>query len=137
MSYKIRRVDYFYVTVKDRPGQAYQILEQIAGLGVNMLAFAATPTGPDDTQLTIFPEDSLKLQSVAKKSGLSLIGPHSAFLVQGEDELGGLVEFHKRLYQAGVNIYGSHGVTDGKGSYGYVVYVRAERYERAAEALGI
>jgi hypothetical protein len=41
--HKIRRVDYFYVTVRDEPGQAYQMLEQMAGLGINLLAFAAAP----------------------------------------------------------------------------------------------
>ncbi len=40
---KIRRVDYFYVSVKDEPGQAFKVLQQMADLGVNMLAFAAYP----------------------------------------------------------------------------------------------
>jgi hypothetical protein len=137
MSYKIRRVDYFYVTVKDEPGVAYQVLQQMAGLGVNLLAFAAIPTGPHTTQLTLFPEDSHSLQSVAKKSGMTLTGPHGAFLVQGSDELGALVEVHKKLYDANVNIFSSYGVTDGQSCYGYVIYVRPEEYEKAAQALGV
>jgi len=137
MSYRIRRINYFYVSVRDEIGQAYQILQQLAGLGINMLAFAAVPTGPDNVQMTIFPEDSRKLLSVAKKSGMALIGPHSAFLVHGEDELGALVEVHRLLYQVKINVYSSNGVTDGKGSYCYIIYVRPEDYERAAESLGV
>jgi hypothetical protein len=137
MEHKIRRVDYFYVAVKDEPGAAYQLLQQMAGLGVNLLAFAAVPTGPHTTQLTLFPEDSHSLQSVAKKSGMTLIGPHGAFLVQGSDELGALVEVHKKLYDADVNIFSSYGVTDGKCCYGYVIYVRPEEYQKATEALGV
>ncbi len=136
MSNSVRRVDYFYVTVRDQPGQAYQMLEQMAGLGINMLAFAAMPLGPDNTQLTIFPDDSPKLQSFAKKSGLKLIGPHGAFVVHGEDELGSLVEVHKTLYKAQVNVYG-YGVAQGTKCYGYIIYVRQEDYEKAAEALGL
>jgi hypothetical protein len=137
MKYKIRRVDYFYVAVKDEPGAAYQLLQQMAGLGVNLMAFAAVPTGPSTTQLTLFPEDSHALESVAKKAGMTLVGPHGAFLVQGSDELGALVEVHKKLYDANVNIFSSYGVTDGRTCYGYVIYVRPEEYEKAAQALGV
>jgi hypothetical protein len=56
---------------------------------------------------------------------------------QGDDELGALASVHEKLYQARVNVYASSGVTDGKGSYGYVVYVRPEEYERAAKALEV
>lgn len=137
MSYSIRRVDYYYATIKDQPGEAYQVLTDFADLGINLLAFAAVPTGPNSTQLTIFPGDSLDLEAVAKKSGLTLIGPYHALFVQGKDEIGALVEVHQKLYQAKVNVYASNGVSTGAGSYGYVVYVRPEEYQRATEALGI
>jgi len=42
---------------------------------------------------------------------------------------------HKKLYDAGINIYASNGVTDGKGDYGYVLYVRPEKFESAKEML--
>ena len=58
MAFKIRRVDYFYTTVKDQPGEAYRLLSQLADLGVNLLALTAVPIGPLHTQLTIFPEDT-------------------------------------------------------------------------------
>ena len=35
-----------------------------------------------------------------------------------------------------MDIYASVGVTDGGGSFGYVVYVREEQFEKAASALG-
>jgi hypothetical protein len=58
-------------------------------------------------------------------------------LVQGDDELGALAGIHEKLYEANVNVYASSGVSDGKGSYGYVIYVRPEEYERAAKTLGM
>jgi hypothetical protein len=133
----IRRVDYFYVTVKDEPGQAFQVLQQMAGLGVNLLAFAAVPTGPDTTMLTLFPEDSHNLQTVAKRAGMHLVGPHGAFLVRGSEGLGALVDVHETLYKANVNVYSSTAVTDGHSCFGYLIYVRPNEYDRAAVALGV
>jgi hypothetical protein len=137
MEHKIRRVDYFYVSVKDEPGQSLKVLTQMKDMGVNMLAFAAIPTGLHKTQLTLFPEDSLQLQSVAKRAGMNLVGPQGAFLVQGSDEIGALVGVHEKLYRAKVNIYSSTCVTDGHCCYGYIIYVRPEKYEDAAAALGL
>lgn len=137
MAFKIRRVDYFYATVKDQPGEAYKLLSLLTSLGINLLAITAVPFGPMNTQLTIFPEDTGKLRSEAQKSGLQLDGPQPALLVQGDDKLGALAEVHMKLYEANVNVYASSGVADGKGSYGYVIYVRPDDYERAVAALKV
>jgi hypothetical protein len=56
-------------------------------------------------------------------------------LVQGDDELGAFASVHERLVRAGVDIYASTGVTDGRGSFGYVMYVREDQFERAVSAL--
>lgn len=137
MSFKIQRVNYFHITVRDQPGEAYLLLERLADQGVNLLAFSSSPIGPTSTQLTIFPENKQNLEALAKKIGLSLIGPFPAFIVNGSDELGALTYIHKLLYMAKVNVYATSGVTDGHDSYGYLIYVRQEDFERAAEALGI
>jgi hypothetical protein len=137
MAYKIRRAYYFYTTVKDQPGEAYKLLSLLSSMGVNMQAFTAVPTGPMHTQLTIFPEDTGKLTSEAQKSGLVLDGPYPALLVQGDDELGALTEVHMKLYEANVNVSASSGVADGKGSYGYVIYVRPDDYKMAVAALNV
>jgi len=133
----IRRVDYFNTTIRDRPGEGYKLLAQFAEMGLNLVAFTAVPIGPSSTQLTLFPEDSGSMASAAQRAGMRLDGPHPAFLVQGDDKLGALAEIHQELYAAGVNIYASSGVTDGRGTFGYLIYVRPEDYDRAAAALGI
>lgn len=137
MSFSIRRVDYLYATVKDQPGEAYKLLSQLAELGVNLLAFSAIPTGPMRTQLTLFPEHTPQFMDAARKAGFGLDGPHRALLAQGDDKLGALAEVHEKLYEANINIYASNGVSDGRGSYGYIIYVRPEEYEAAARALGL
>lgn len=135
MPFKIRRVDYFYTTVEDEPGEAYKLLSALAELGVNLLAFNGVPSGPMRTQLTLFPDDTHKMVDAAQKAGFHLEGPQRALLAQGDDELGALARVHAQLYQADVNVYASSGVSDGRGSYGYVIYVRPDEFEKAAEAL--
>lgn len=135
MSLRIRGVEYFYSTVEDRPGQAYELLSKLATADVNLLAFTAVPVGPAHTQLTLFPENTERLIAAAEKMGLSLIGPHRAFLIQGDDRLGALADIHRRLYDARINLFGSSGVTDGQGGYGYVMYVRPEDFGSAAHVL--
>ena len=134
---RIRKVKYYHATVKDQPGAAYQILDTFADQGVNLLAFSAVPVGPSTTQLTIFPESSTALKRLAKKSGMNLMGPYSAFIINGSDKIGALVDIHETLYRAKVNVYASNGVTDGNDEYGYIVYVKHEDFERAAAALGV
>jgi hypothetical protein len=137
MGYNIQKVDYFYATVQDQPGEAYKILSVLEELGVNLLAFTAVPVGPGSTQLALFPEDPEKFKHEALNAQMKLDGPHHAFLVQGDDELGALANIHLKLYEMNVNVYASSGVADGKGSYGYVIYVKPEDFGRAVEALGL
>ena len=137
MPYQIRRADYFYTTVKNEPGEACGLLAQLADLGINLLAFTAVPVGPVRTQLSLFPEDGDKLTVEAERAGIVLDGPHPALLVQGDDELGALADIHRRLAEANVNVYASCGVTDGHGSYGYVLYVRPDDSQHALAILGL
>ena len=135
MAFRIRRASYYYATVKDQPGAAYRVLSQLAELGVNLLAFTAVPIGPSRAQLALFPDDDGRLAKAARDAGLALDGPHRAFLVQGDDELGALARVHARLFEAGIDVYASTGVADGRGSFGYVDYVREDQFEAATEAL--
>jgi hypothetical protein len=135
MAHNIRRVDYYYTTIKDHPGEAYKILSQLAELGINLLAFSGVPVGPERTQLTLFPEDESKMISAGQRAGLDFDGPHPALLVQGDDVLGALAGIHGKLYDARVNVFASSAVTDGRGSYGYILFVRPEQLDRALNAL--
>jgi hypothetical protein len=137
MAFTIRRVNYYYATIPDTPGEGYKLLSQLAEFGVNLLAFTAVPVGPMRTQLTLFPERPDQLQEMSRKAGLPLDGPHPALLVLGEDRLGALAQIHERLYEARVNVYASSGVTDGRGGFGCVLYVRPEEMDRAGPALGL
>lgn len=137
MGAQIHRVEYFYCNVKDRPGEAYRMLSELAAGKVNLYAFTAVPVGPDSVQLTIFPKDVEALARLANRGGITLDGPQKALLVHGDDELGALVEVHRKLADARINVYASTGVTDGKGGYGYLIFVKPEEFRDAARALGV
>ncbi|MGD8394973.1 MAG: hypothetical protein PVF43_05820 [Candidatus Eiseniibacteriota bacterium] len=130
-------VEYFNTTVKDKPGSAYQLLCDLFSDKVNLLAFSVTPCGPEFAQVVLFPENTERLIAAASKRDLHLVGPQRAFLIQGDDQLGALVEIHKKLYDAEINIYTSSGVTDGRGGYGYTLYVKPDDFQRAAKVLGV
>jgi hypothetical protein len=137
MAFTIRRVEYYYASVRDELGAAYRVLSQLAELGVNLLAFTAMPSGPSLAQFALFPDDPSKLIAQARTAGLPLDGPYHALLVQGDDELGALANVHEQLVEAGVDIFASSGVTDNRGAFGYLVYVREDQFEKAARALAL
>ncbi|UCG85598.1 MAG: hypothetical protein JSW71_16950 [Gemmatimonadota bacterium] len=137
MPFSIRKVNYFHVAVDDQPGEAYKFLTTLAEMGISLLAFTAIPIGPSRTQFTVFPEDESKIREVVQATRLNFDGPYPALLAQGDDELGALTGIHHKLYEAGVNVYASSAVADGRGSYGYVLYVRPEKLAEAAAALGL
>ncbi len=137
MAFTVRRIDYFYITVKESPGVGYEVLSGLAEQGVNLVAITAVPYGPARTQLTVFPEDTAKMQSAARQANMELDGPHPALVVQGDDEVGALAVIHEKLFDANVHVFASTGVANGRGGYGYIIYIRPEEYERAAEALEV
>jgi hypothetical protein len=136
MVLSVRSVEYFYTRFQAEPGKAYELLARLAEEDINLLAFSAVPFGAKDVEFTIFPDRGEDLLRVAKKLGLTLIGPQHACLINGDDHLGAFAEIHKTLVEGGVDIYASSGVTDGSGRYGYVIYFKEGDYARAAKALG-
>jgi hypothetical protein len=137
MATTVRRVDYFHTSVPDQPGEAYRLLASLSEQRVNLVAFTAVPIGPVKTQLTLFPEDAALLRNAAQRARLDLDGPYPALLVQGDDELGALARIHEQLFQANVNVYAASGVSDGRGGFGYLIWVRPGDFEKAAATLGV
>lgn len=137
MAYSVRRVEYFTTTVRDQPGAAFELLDMLAGLGINLLAFTAAANGRANTQLTLFPEDPLKLQSEARRDHMVLDGPHPAVMVQGDDEVGVLAHIHGTISRANVNVYTASGVAHRNGSFGYVIYVRPDAVDTVVSALAV
>jgi len=133
----IRPVQYCYVTVPDEPGQASAVLSELAAAGVDLFAFHVLPGDPRHTRLALFPGDMEHMIATLGDSSLQLRGPHRAILIQGDDELGTLVDIHRRLFDAGINVISATGVSDSSKGFGYIIYLRDEDIDRALQALGI
>jgi hypothetical protein len=133
---RINVVKYFSVLVGDRPGEGRRMLEHLSEKGVNLMAFSATPAEEGQTRLCFVTDREEMLRESATDAGVTLVGPESAFLIQGEDRVGALHSHHLTLANAGINVRGSSGITDGEGHFGFVLWVDQRDFEKAAWAFG-
>ena len=136
MADSIRRMDYFYAMVNDKPGQAAKIVEALAADGVGMLAFSGFPQGKKKSQIVFVPEDAKAFKKVAKKTGLRISKTRAGFLIQGEDRTGALGRVLSKLSDAKINVTAIDAVTAGSGRFGAVLWVKQKKVKKAAKALG-
>ena len=136
MADTVQRVEYYYVTVPDTPGEGQRLLSALKDGGVNLLAFLGFPVGGGQSQLDLVPEDPAQLRDVAERAGVTLSEPKRAFLIQGDDRVGAVADTTAKLAQAGINLTAAAATGTGAGRYGMILWVAAADYERAAEALG-
>src|SRR6266436_6358133 len=116
MADQIRRVDYFYVEVPDKPGEGARVLTALKEAGVNLLNFTAFPGAGGKAQLDLVVEDAGALTKAAKGAGLTLSGRKQA--------------------DAKVNVRAANG-SAGQGGFGMIVWVAPSDYAAAAKALGV
>jgi len=131
----IRPVDYFYVKVPDRPGEGARVFGYLKEAGVNLLALHAFPEGRG-TQVDVFPSDPAAFKAAARAAKWKVVGPKKAFLIQGEDRVGALVDYFAKLAAAKINVTATDALTTGAGQFGAIFWVKARDVKRAAKALG-
>ena len=85
---EIKRIDYYYASVPDKPGEGARILAALRGAGVNLLGVSAFPHGAGRSQLDLVPEDSVMCAKAARTAGLKLSTKKSGFFIQGQDRPG-------------------------------------------------
>lgn len=132
----IRLVDYYYITTSDKPGEGARVLTALRDARVNLSAFHAFPAARK-AQLDFVPSDSMAFKATAKTGGWKVVGPKKAFLIEGDDRVGALVEYFSKLAKAKINVTASSAVSAGGGRYGSIVWVKARDVKRAAAALGV
>ena len=135
MAQEIRRVDYYYAIVPDKPGEAARILSVLHQAGVNLLGFCGFPAARK-SQLDFLPEDSAAFAQVARKAGLKLSKKKTVFLIQDDDRPGAGAELVGKLAEAGVNVTSLQAVCAGAGRYGAMLWVKPADLKKTAKALG-
>ena len=132
----IRRVDYYYVTAPDKPGEGARIFSALRDAGVNLLAAHAFPTARK-SQIDVVPADTVAFLWAAKNAGLKLSKPKAMFLIEGDDRVGALTSTLSRLGTAGINVTALTAVRTGAGRFGALLWVNAKDVRKAAETLGV
>src|SRR5437899_10620434 len=132
---EIRRIDYYYATIPDKPGEAARILSALHQAGINLLGISAFPHGLRRSQLDLVPEDSAAFVKAAKGAELKLSKKKSGFLIQGDDRPGAIAAITEKLAQANINITSVQAFCAGSGRYGGMLWVKAPDLRKAAKAL--
>lgn len=132
----VRLVDYYYIATSDKPGEGARCLTALRDARINLSAFHAFPAARK-AQLDFVPVDSPGFKAFAKNAKWKVVGPKKAFLIDGDDRVGALVDYFSKLAKAKINVTASDAVTAGAGRYGAILWVKARDVKRAAKALGV
>ena len=135
MADTIRKVDYFYTMVSDKPGQAAMVLSGLAAEGVDLLALSGFPSGRR-AQVDLVPADSAKFKRAAKKLGVTLSARKTGFLAQGQDRVGAIADIAETLAAAKINVTAIDAVSAGEGRFGAIFWVKPQSVAKAAKVLG-
>ena len=130
----IRKVDYFYIEVPNKPGEGAKVLAALQEAGVNLLAASGFPCGRK-TQVDFIPEDTVVFKAAAKKAGLKLSPKKTGFLIQGEDRIGAIAEIFEKLAAAKVNVTAMDAVSAGAGRFGAILWVKPPDLRKASKLL--
>lgn len=136
MADTVRRVEYYYVTVRDTAGEGDRILSALKERGINLLAYLGFPAGGGQSQIDLVPEDPASFRQAADQAGLTLSQAKRAFLIQGDDRVGAVTDTTAKLAGANINITAAAATSAGSGRYGMILWVAPAEYERAAGVLG-
>jgi hypothetical protein len=134
MADSVRKVQYAYVMVPNRPGQGAKILAELQAAGVDLEAYSGFP-GKKGAQIDLVTRDMAGLKRVARKNGWQLSKAKKGFLVQGTDRIGAVHRQLARLAGAKVNVVAAAAVAAGEDRYGMILWVRPKDYARATRAL--
>ena len=134
MADAIRQVEYFYVRVPQKAGEAAKALNALKNAGVNLLAFSGFPEGRR-AQMDFIPADAAAFTGVAKANKWKLVGPKKGFLIQGDDRVGAIADNVGKLADAKINITALDAIaTDVR--FGALCWVAPRDVKKAAQILG-
>ena len=136
MQDQVRKVEYAYIKVKDKPGAGANLLGELKKAKINMLAFSGFPAGGGTAQLDVVTNNTDKLKRLAKKKKWKLSPVKKAFLITGKDRVGAVSTTLEKLHKARINVTAVDAASAGNGRYGMILWVKSKAYSRAARVLG-
>lgn len=133
----VRTVDYFYLEVPDKPGSLAPVLARLKEARVNLLSFTAFPSRGGKSQVDLVPESSEGLTQAARAAGFALSEKKRALFIQGTDRPGAVAEIHRKLADAGINVTAANACAAPSGGFGMILWVKPDKLDAAAKALGL
>ena len=135
MAEMIRKVEYYYTTAANKPGEGTRLLDALRMAGVNLRAVHGFPSARK-AQIDFVPADSAAFLAAAKNAKIKLSKPKTAFLIEGDDRMGALGGVMARLAAAKINVTAVTGISAGMGRWGGILWVKPGDVNKAAAALG-
>ena len=135
MADTIRKVDYYYTTTPDKPGEGARVLGALRDAGINLLAFHGFPSARR-TQLDFVPHDGAAFVAAAKAAKIKLSKPKTVFLLEGDDRVGAMAAILGKLAAAKINATASEAVCTSGGRYAGLLWVKPKDVNKAAQVLG-
>jgi hypothetical protein len=135
MADSVRKVQYVYVMVPNRPGQGARMLMELKNAGVDLVAYSGFP-GKKGSQIDLITHDMTGLKRVARQNGWKLSKTKKGFVVNGPDRIGAVHRHLAKLAEKKINVVAADAVAAGKGRYGMTLWVKPKDYAKAARALG-
>ena len=136
MADTIHLAQYFKMKVANKAGKCAGVLNSLSKAKVNLLAFSGFPL-KRRAQLDFVPSDPAAFKTAARRAKLTVRGPKTCFLVEGDDRPGAGARLMARLAAAKVNVTSLQAVSAGAGRYGAIIWVKPGDVKKAAKALGI
>lgn len=135
MADRVRLLDYFYIVTADKPGEGARVLTHLRDAGVYLTAIHSFPTGRR-AQIVFVPSDAAAFKAAARKAGWKVVGPKKAFVIDGDDRTGAMVDYFARLGKAKINVTAGDALAAGAGRYGAILWLKPKDVRRAAKVLG-
>jgi hypothetical protein len=135
MADSVRKVQYAYVVVPNRPGQGARMLQELRKAGVDLVAYSGFPV-KGGSQIDLVTPDQTGLKRMARENGWKLSKTKKGFLVQGVDRIGAVHRHLAKLAEKKINVVAADAVAAGKDRYGMILWVRPKDYAKASRALG-
>ena len=136
MADTVRRVEYYYAVVPNRAGAGAKVFNALKAESVNLIAHNGFPISVRRSQLDFVPSNGRAFLVAARKAGIKLVGPKTAFLIQGDDRVGAVADILSKLGKARLNVVAMNAIAAGKRRYGAILWVKPRNVAKAAEILG-
>ncbi|MCG6928309.1 MAG: hypothetical protein LJF30_23740 [Acidobacteria bacterium] len=135
MADSVRRVQYAYLTVPNRPGRGARMLQELKNAGVDLVAYSGFPV-KKGSQIDMVTADMTGLKRVARANDWKLSRTKKGFLIQGQDRIGAVHRHLSKLAEKKINVVAADAIAAGKDRYGMILWVKPKDYLKASRALG-